>query len=114
MSEPPGAARSPRELVAGRHKALVFSQFTDFLKLLAQRLDGYGISYQCLLGSTPETERGKRVVGFQRGEGNLCVNGSKIFKKDFYQPCSATLESLTLSLLQNTTVAHSRPSGSPA
>ena len=59
------------ELVAGRHKALVFSQFTDFLKLLAERLDGCGISYQYLDGSTPAAERGKRVVAFQRGEGDL-------------------------------------------
>ena len=114
MSEPPGAARSPRELVAGRHKALVFSQLTDFLKLLAERLIEAGINYQYLLGNTPEAERGKRVVGFKRGVGDLCVNGSKIFKKDFYQPCGATLERLTLSLLQNTTVAHNRPEGSPA
>ena len=83
MLEPPGAARSPQELVAGRHKALVFSQFTDLLELLAERLDGYGISYQYLHGSTPAAERGKRVVGFQRGEGNLCVNGNKISNKDF-------------------------------
>ena len=114
MSEPPGAARSPRELVAGRQKALVFSQLTDFLKLLAERLIEAGINYQYLLGNTPEAERGKRVVGFQRGEGDLCVNGSKIFKNDFYQPCSAPLESLTPNFLQNTTVAHSRPCGSPA
>ena len=59
------------ELVAGRHKALVFSQFTDFLKLLGERLDGAGISYQYLDGSTPAAERGKRVVAFQRGEGDL-------------------------------------------
>ena len=46
-------------LVAGRHKALVFSQFTDFLKLLAERLDGVGITHQYLDGSTPAAERGK-------------------------------------------------------
>ena len=59
------------ELVAGRHKALVFSQFTDFLKLLAERLDSAGISYQYLDGSTPAAERARRVVAFQRGEGDL-------------------------------------------
>jgi SNF2 family DNA or RNA helicase len=59
------------ELVAGRHKALVFSQFTDFLKLLAERLDSAGISYQYLDGSTPAAERAKRVAAFQRGEGDL-------------------------------------------
>ena len=59
------------ELVAGRHKALVFSQFTDFLKLLAARLDAVGLKYQYLDGSTPAAERGKRVAAFQRGEGDL-------------------------------------------
>jgi SNF2 family DNA or RNA helicase len=57
--------------VAGRHKALVFSQFTDFLKLLGARLDACGLSYQYLDGSTPAAERGKRVAAFQRGEGDL-------------------------------------------
>jgi superfamily II DNA or RNA helicase len=60
-----------RELVEGQHKALVFSQFTDFLKLLAAQLDEAKISYQYLDGSTPAAERGKRVAAFQRGEGDL-------------------------------------------
>ncbi len=59
------------ELVAGRHKALVFSQFVDFLKLLAARLDAVGLKYQYLDGSTPAAERGKRVAAFQGGEGDL-------------------------------------------
>ena len=59
------------ELVAGRHKALVFSQFTDFLKLLAERLQACGIAYQYLDGSTPAAERTRRVAAFQRGEGDL-------------------------------------------
>ena len=59
------------ELVAGRHKALVFSQFTDFLKLLGERLQSAGIAYQYLDGSTPAAERTKRVAAFQRGEGDL-------------------------------------------
>ncbi len=59
------------ELVAGRHKALVFSQFTDFLKLLGQRLDAVGLSYQYLDGSTPSAQRTERVAAFQRGEGDL-------------------------------------------
>jgi SNF2 family DNA or RNA helicase len=57
--------------VANRHKALVFSQFTDFLGLLAERLKAAGIAYQYLDGSTPAAERGKRVAAFQRGEGDL-------------------------------------------
>ncbi len=59
------------ELVAGRHKALVFSQFTDFLALLRERLDDSGLSYQYLDGSTPAAERGRRVAAFQRGEGDF-------------------------------------------
>jgi superfamily II DNA or RNA helicase len=59
------------ELVAGRHKALVFSQFTDFLKLLAQALQAAGISHQVLDGSTPAAQRAARVAAFQRGEGDL-------------------------------------------
>jgi superfamily II DNA or RNA helicase len=60
-----------RELVEGRHQALVFSQFTDFLKLLAQRLDAAGLRYQYLDGSTPAAARAERVSAFQRGEAEL-------------------------------------------
>jgi superfamily II DNA or RNA helicase len=63
--------RLATELVAGRHQALVFSQFTDFLKLLAERLDAAGLRYQYLDGSTPAAARGERVAAFQRGEGDL-------------------------------------------
>ena len=63
--------RLVRELVDGQHKALVFSQFTGFLKLLAERLDGCGITYQYLDGGTPAAERAKRVLAFQRGEGEV-------------------------------------------
>ena len=59
------------ELVAGRHKALVFSQFTDFLALLVERLNAAGIAHQYLDGSTPAAERTRRVAAFQRGEGEL-------------------------------------------
>ncbi len=59
------------ELVANGHKALVFSQFVDFLKLLREPLDQAGISYQYLDGSTPPPERTKRVAAFQAGAGDL-------------------------------------------
>ncbi|WP_395702451.1 SNF2-related protein [Aquabacterium sp.] len=59
------------ELVAGRHKALVFSQFTDFLRLLAERLQAAGIAHQYLDGGTPAAARTQRVEAFQRGEGEL-------------------------------------------
>jgi superfamily II DNA or RNA helicase len=59
------------ELVANGHKALVFSQFVDFLTLLREPLDAAGIHYQYLDGSTPAAERMKRVDAFQAGEGEL-------------------------------------------
>ena len=59
------------ELVAGKHKALVFSQFTDFLALLRESLDAAGLTYQYLDGSTPAAERGKRVAAFQQGTGDF-------------------------------------------
>ncbi len=59
------------ELVANGHKALVFSQFVDFLTLLREPLDAAGIPYQYLDGSTPAAERTKRVAAFQAGAGDL-------------------------------------------
>ena len=59
------------ELVANGHKALVFSQFVDFLSLLREALDTAGISYQYLDGATPATERTKRVNAFQAGKSDL-------------------------------------------
>ena len=59
------------ELVAGHHKALVFSQFTDFLALLRERLDAAGLSYQYLDGSTPAAQRTQRVNAFQAGQGDF-------------------------------------------
>ena len=63
--------RLAAELVESRHQALVFSQFTDFLKLLAERLHAAGLRYQYLDGSTPAAARGERVAAFQRGEADL-------------------------------------------
>ncbi|MCC6196251.1 MAG: ATP-dependent helicase [Burkholderiales bacterium] len=59
------------DIVANGHKALVFSQFVDFLTLLRQPLDAAGIAYQYLDGSTPAGERTRRVAAFQAGEGDL-------------------------------------------
>ncbi len=59
------------ELAANGHKALVFSQFVDFLALLREPLDAAGIGYQYLDGATPAAERTRRVNAFQRGEGTL-------------------------------------------
>jgi superfamily II DNA or RNA helicase len=63
--------RLARELVDSGHQALVFSQFTDFLDLLAERLDAAGLSHQRLDGSTPAAARAQRVAAFQRGDSPL-------------------------------------------
>lgn len=59
------------ELLENRHKALVFSQFVDHLSLIRAYLDGRGIQYQYLDGSTPEPKRKAAVAAFQAGEGDL-------------------------------------------
>ncbi len=59
------------ELAANGHKALVFSQFVDFLQLLRVPLETAGIPYQYLDGATPAAERTRRVAAFQSGQGAL-------------------------------------------
>ncbi len=59
------------ELAANGHKALVFSQFVDFLTLLRAPLDQAGIRYQYLDGATPAAERTRRIAAFQAGDGEL-------------------------------------------
>jgi SNF2 family DNA or RNA helicase len=59
------------ELLANRHKALVFSQFVDHLAILRGWLDERGIRYQYLDGSTTMAERKKRVDAFQAGDGDI-------------------------------------------
>ena len=64
-------ARLVDELLDNRHKVLVFSQFVDHLTLIRRHLDGRGIRYQYLDGSTPMAERKKRVDAFQAGDGDV-------------------------------------------
>ena len=59
------------ELLANRHKALVFSQFVGHLNLIRERLDAKGIHYHYLDGSTPVPERKKSMNAFQAGQGDL-------------------------------------------
>jgi superfamily II DNA or RNA helicase len=59
------------ELIANRHKALVFSQFVDHLTLIRAYLDKRGVTYQYLDGATPIEERKARVDAFQAGVGDL-------------------------------------------
>ena len=57
-----------REVIAEKHKALVFSQFTSFLSILKKKLDDEGITYEYLDGKTRDRE--SRVRRFQ--EDPLC------------------------------------------
>ncbi len=59
------------ELIANRHKALVFSQFVSHLALIRELLDKKGISYQYLDGSTSMKKRQTAVNAFQSGEGDV-------------------------------------------
>ncbi len=60
-----------QELGDNHHRALVFSQFVDFLTLVRERLDREGIDYQYLDGSTSPKAREAAVAAFQRGEGKV-------------------------------------------
>lgn len=51
------------ELRESGHKALIFSQFTSFLKIIAERLDELGLPYEYLDGQT--RDRSARVSRFQ-------------------------------------------------
>ncbi|PZO20013.1 MAG: helicase [Leptolyngbya foveolarum] len=60
-----------KELLDNGHKALVFSQFVDHLKILRNHLDKQQIAYQYLDGSTPAKKRKQGVDAFQNGEGDV-------------------------------------------
>jgi SNF2 family DNA or RNA helicase len=59
------------ELRENGHRALVFSQFVDFLDIVRARLEERGIAYEYLDGSTPKADRKRRVDSFQSGEAPL-------------------------------------------
>ena len=59
------------ELLASRHKVLVFSQFVKHLKLIEEHLAGAGIAWQYLDGSTPARARAERIAAFQAGQGDV-------------------------------------------
>ncbi|MGH8969032.1 MAG: SNF2-related protein [Actinomycetes bacterium] len=55
-----------REVVGEGHRALVFSQFTGFLKVIRDRLDAEGIAYSYLDGRT--RKRAARIEEFKTGD----------------------------------------------
>ena len=54
------------ELAAEGHRALVFSQFTGFLRRVRARLDAEGVTYSYLDGRT--RKRAEAVEGFREGD----------------------------------------------
>ena len=64
-------AATLEELLANRHKVLVFSQFVKHLKLIEEYLAGAGIAWQYLDGSTPARARAERIAAFQAGQGDV-------------------------------------------
>ena len=59
------------ELRDGGHRALVFSQFVDFLNLVRERLDEQAIPYQYLDGSCTRAQRQASVAAFESGSAPL-------------------------------------------
>ena len=59
------------ELMDNGHKALVFSQFVDHLRIVQSRLDQMGISYRYLDGGTRPAVRKREIDAFQAGNGDL-------------------------------------------
>jgi superfamily II DNA or RNA helicase len=59
------------ELREGRHRALVFSQFTGHLDLAEAAMTAEGVKLLRLDGATPAKERARRVAAFQAGEGEI-------------------------------------------
>lgn len=59
------------ELRDNGHRALVFSQFVDFLDIVREQLDERGLHYLYLDGGTPKAARHERVGAFQAGDATL-------------------------------------------
>ena len=58
-----------KDLAAGDHRVLVFSQFTKHLALVRQACQHEGITFSYLDGQVPVAERQRRVELFQKGQG---------------------------------------------
>lgn len=56
--------------ILGKHKAIVFSQFSSMLHLLAEACDKQGIAYYHFDGQTPPAKRAEMVAAFQLEDCN--------------------------------------------
>ncbi len=59
------------ELKEEGRRALVFSQFTEHLRLAGEAMTAAGISFRYLDGSTPATQRDAEVAAFMGGQGDV-------------------------------------------
>ena len=59
------------DLHAGGHRALVFSQFVDYLAIVREAVAARGWTFRYLDGSTAPAERIAAVDAFQRGDGDF-------------------------------------------
>jgi len=59
------------DVIGAGHRALVFSQFTTYLKKVAERCEAAGLEYAYLDGSTPGTRRPEIISGFRQGKAPL-------------------------------------------
>ena len=60
-----------QELIEGRHKVLVFSQFVGHLHIIREHLKQQAISFQYLDGATSRAHRDKAITAFQSGDGDV-------------------------------------------
>ncbi len=60
-----------KNIIENGHKALVFSQYVSFLKIVKTRIEAENMSYQYLDGSTSAANRKKIVEAFQSGESEV-------------------------------------------
>ena len=61
------------EILSGGNRLLVFSQFTSYLKRVADELDSAGMEYFYLDGSVPVVKRAAMVDAFQQGERQVFI-----------------------------------------
>ncbi len=61
------------DLKASGHRALVFSQFVDYLTIVRKMISRNGWTHQYLDGATAKSAREKAVAAFQSGEGDFFV-----------------------------------------
>ena len=61
------------DLKASGHRALVFSQFVDYLSIVRKMIERNGWTYQYLDGATAKSAREKAVAAFQSGAGDFFV-----------------------------------------